>query len=165
MADREGLISDPAPNLEGENISRTIVVTGAASGIGRATAEILEAQGNRVIHVDLKEGDITGDLGNRASIAEVVTEIEEISGGVIDGLVANAGVSIPSPLSLKINYFGTVALIEALLPLLAKSSEAPRVSVTSSAATLQLPCRVMTPSWLTSCSRAMKRVLLPTVRR
>lgn len=165
MADREGLISDPAPKLEGENISRTIVVTGAASVIGRATAEILEAQGNRVIHVDLKEGDITGDLGNRASIAEVVTEIEEISGGVIDGLVANAGVSIPSPLSLKINYFGTVALIEALLPLLAKSSEAPRVSVTSSAATLQLLCRVMTPSWLTSCSRAMKRVLLPTVRR
>ena len=33
---------------------------------------------------------------------------------MLDGLVANAGVSAPSELSLKINYIGTVALIEAL---------------------------------------------------
>ena len=55
---------------------------------------------------------------------------------MIDGLVANAGVSHPSELSLKITYFGTVALLEGLRPLLAKS-DAPRVTVTTSAATLQ----------------------------
>lgn len=117
-------------------MARTIVVTGAASGIGKATAEILEAGGDRMIRVDLREGDVTGDLSDPAQIERAVAEIGELTGGVLDGLVANAGVSAPSELSLKINYIGTVALIEALRPLLAKA-DAPRISVTSSAAPLQ----------------------------
>lgn len=117
-------------------MARTIVVTGAASGIGRATAEILEERGDTVLRVDLRDGDVTGDLGDPDSITEVVSALGDRSGGRIDGLVANAGVSAPSELSVSINYFGTVQLIEALQPLLA-TSEAPRVSVTSSAATLQ----------------------------
>lgn len=117
-------------------MARTIVVTGAASGIGAATAEVLEQQGDTVIRVDLREGDVTGDLGDPASIAQVAQTIAEISVGRIDGLVANAGVSMPNSLSPKINYLGTVALIEALLPQLT-ASDAPRISVTTSAATLQ----------------------------
>lgn len=117
-------------------MDRTIIVTGAASGIGQATAEILEAGGDTVIRVDLKEGDVTGDLGDPTSIAAVAATIAEKTGGVIDGLVANAGVSAPTELSPKINYLGTVRLIEALRPLLAES-RAPRISVTTSAATLQ----------------------------
>lgn len=117
-------------------MARTIVVTGAASGIGKSTAEILETGGDTVIRVDLKEGDVTGDLGDPESITAVATNISEKTGGVIDGLVANAGVSAPTELSPKINYLGTVRLIEALRPLLAQSS-APRISVTTSAATLQ----------------------------
>lgn len=117
-------------------MARTIVVTGSASGIGKATADALENAGDRVIRVDLKEGDVTADLGSAEGVSAAVDQIADLSGGVIDGLVANAGVSHPTELSLKINYFGTVALIEGLRPLLAKS-EAPRVSVTTSAATLQ----------------------------
>ena len=119
-------------------MARTIVVTGSASGIGQATARMLTEQGHTVIGVDLKEGDVTGDLSSPESITAVAKEIAEKSGGVLDGLVANAGVSLPSDLSLRINYFGTVQLIEELRPLLAKS-QAPRVSVTSSGATLQQP--------------------------
>lgn len=117
-------------------MSRTIVVTGAASGIGKATAELLEAGGDRVLRVDLREGDVVGDLSDPAQIVRVAAEISELTGGVLDGLVANAGVSAPSPLSLKINYLGTVGLIEALRPQLA-AADAPRITVTSSAATLQ----------------------------
>lgn len=117
-------------------MNRTIVVTGSASGIGKATAEILEDAGDTVIRIDLAEGDITVDLTDAEATAGVVEKVAEASGGVLDGLVANAGVSAPSPLSLAINYFGTVRLIDALRPLLAKS-DAPRISVTSSAATLQ----------------------------
>ncbi len=117
-------------------MSRTIVVTGAASGIGKATAEILEKAGDRIIRVDLKDGDVTADLGSPEGVAAAIKKITELSGGVIDGLVANAGVSHPTELSLKINYFGTVDLIEGLRPLLA-GSEAPRITVTTSAATLQ----------------------------
>lgn len=117
-------------------MARTIVVTGAASGIGKSTADLLEAGGDRVIRVDLREGDVTGDLSDAEQIERVAAEIAELTGGVLDGLVANAGVSAPSELSLRINYVGTVRLIEALRPQLA-ASEAPRISVTSSAATLQ----------------------------
>lgn len=114
-------------------MSRTIVVTGAASGIGKATAELLEKSGNRVIRVDLREGDVTADLSDPTA---AIAEITGLTGGRLDGLVANAGVSHPTELSLKINYFGTVALIEGLRPLLAAGQD-PRISVTSSAATLQ----------------------------
>ncbi len=117
-------------------MARTVVVTGAASGIGQATAQLLEEQGNKVIRIDLKEGDIAADLSNLDNIPGIVAKIEELSGGVLDGLVANAGVSAPASISLKVNYIGTVGLVEAVLPLLGKS-ENPRVSVTSSAATLQ----------------------------
>ncbi|MGK2910577.1 MAG: hypothetical protein ACSLE1_12370 [Sphingobium sp.] len=44
-------------------MTRTAVVTGAASGIGRATAAYLEARGDRVIRVDIAGGDVTADLG------------------------------------------------------------------------------------------------------
>lgn len=117
-------------------MSRTVVVTGAASGIGHATAAQLEAAGDTVIRVDLHEGDVTGDLGDPSSVDRVAAEITERTGGVLDALVANAGVSAPSELSVKINYLGTVRLIEALRPLLAAGRD-PRISVTSSAATLQ----------------------------
>ena len=95
---------------------RTIVVTGAASGIGKATAEQLEAAGDTVIRVDLREGDMTGDLADPASVDRVAAEITERTGRALDGLVASAGVSAPSEVSVKISYLGTVRLIEALTP-------------------------------------------------
>src|SRR5699024_12879873 len=48
---------------QGGIVARTIVVTVAASGIGEATAALLERQGDTVIRVDLEQGDVTGDLG------------------------------------------------------------------------------------------------------
>ncbi|WP_293951588.1 hypothetical protein [uncultured Corynebacterium sp.] len=44
-------------------MARTIVITGAASGSGKATAKILEKVGDRVIRVDLQEGDVATDPG------------------------------------------------------------------------------------------------------
>ena len=37
----------------------TIALTGSASGIGAATAEVLRKQGDRVIGVDLRDADVT----------------------------------------------------------------------------------------------------------
>ena len=56
-------------------MARTIVVTGAASGIGKSTADLLEAGGDRVIRVDLREGDVTGDLSDAEQIERVAAEI------------------------------------------------------------------------------------------
>src|SRR5699024_95986 len=76
------------------------------------------------------------DPGHQHSTGRVPPQIAGITDGRAAGLVAHAGVSAPGPLSPKINYVGTVRLIEALRPLLVESG-APRISVTTSAATLQ----------------------------
>ena len=51
-------------------MSRTYVVSGAASGIGAATAAMLRGQGHRVIGIDLHPGggvDVAADLGTPVS--------------------------------------------------------------------------------------------------
>jgi NAD(P)-dependent dehydrogenase (short-subunit alcohol dehydrogenase family) len=114
---------------------RTVVVTGTASGIGKALKGMLEADGHRVIGVDLREADVTVDLTTDAGRADLVTRVSELSGGTIDAIVANAGLSNGSPATLAVNYFGAIATLEGLRPLLA-GSDAPRAAVTCSMASL-----------------------------
>ncbi|WP_028047290.1 SDR family oxidoreductase [Cellulomonas sp. URHE0023] len=114
---------------------RTVVVTGAASGIGKATKELLEDRGQRVIGVDIQESDVVVDLTTPAGRLELVDKVGELSGGTIDGIAAIAGrINSGSP-DIAVNYFGAVATLEGLRPLLAGSS-APRAVVTSSMASL-----------------------------
>lgn len=116
-------------------MARTIVVTGAGSGIGKATAEILRAQGHTVIGLDLRGADIDVDLTDADSLQAAARKIAEHHDS-IDGIVANAGVTSNSALDLKVNYFGAIDTIESLKGLLEKSP-APRVAITASAASLQ----------------------------
>lgn len=117
-------------------MARTIVVTGAASGIGRATAALLRETGDRVIGVDLKDSDVAADLSTATGRLAMVDDVARLSGGTVDGLVVCAGTSARLPVTMAVNFFGAVATLEGLRPLLAKS-EAPRaVVVTSYAATM-----------------------------
>ena len=114
---------------------RTIVVTGSASGIGAATARMLRARGERVIGVDLREAEVIADLATPAGRKALVDGVTKLSGGTIDAIVANAGGGPPET-SLSLNFFGTVATLEGLRPLLAGSS-APRAVAVSSIASLR----------------------------
>lgn len=111
-------------------MSRTIVVTGSASGLGRATAELLEAQGDDVIRVDLRDGDVLADLGTADGRRDAVSEIHDRA-STLDGIVTWAGLGGGTPATLLVNYFGTTELITGVRDLLAQSP-APRVVVTSS---------------------------------
>ena len=90
---------------------KRILVTGAANGIGRATAEAFAAEGARVIGLDIQPGtgsvriiacDLTSEDDIVASVARAVAEL-----GGLDVLVNNAGILKEAPLSEV-----TVALID-----------------------------------------------------
>ncbi|WP_256332102.1 MULTISPECIES: hypothetical protein [unclassified Streptomyces] len=65
-------------------MSRTYLITGAASGIGKATATRLKEQGNTVIDADLKDTDIVADLATPDGRAQLVRRAGELSVGRLD---------------------------------------------------------------------------------
>jgi len=116
---------------------RTYAVTGAASGIGAATAQRLREGGARVIACDLHDADVIADLTTADGRTALAEGVARLCGGRLDGVVANAGGGMPD-VHLALNFFGAVATLEGLRPLLGQSL-APRAVATSSIACLRTP--------------------------
>ena len=117
-------------------MARTYIVTGAGSGIGRATVEIVRERGDRAVGVDLQGADVVADLATPEGRRTAAREAVEVADGSVDAVVACAGVSLPNAATVKVNYFGVVEFLEAVRPALARSSS-PRAAVVSSMASLQ----------------------------
>lgn len=147
-------LSKLSRSIDGE----VAIVTGAASGMGRATAHLFGDEGARVALIDINEEplqvvvkemtdvgyDARGwvlDLSDEAAINTVFVEIAEHFGG-IDILINNAGISIPAPIdsddygvawskSMAVLLTAHTLTIRAALPYLRKSPHGRIVNIAS----------------------------------
>ena len=111
----------------------TIAITGAASGICAATADRLKREGHRIIGVDVQPCDVVADLGTTEGRRHAAEQIGELSGGSLDGLVSGAGLGpyADPEAVIRVNYFGAVAILDDLKPLLARGQEPAAVAISS----------------------------------
>ncbi|RSD23000.1 oxidoreductase [Amycolatopsis eburnea] len=141
---------------------RTVVVTGANSGLGLRTAEVLAGKGARVFlacrspergakALDQVRAAAAGaepeliplDLSELASVRAAAASVRERTGDALDVLVANAGVMATArgrtadgfELQFGTNYLGHAALTWLLLPALRGGTHARVVTLSSLAAT------------------------------
>ncbi|MDJ0786288.1 MAG: SDR family oxidoreductase [Myxococcota bacterium] len=115
----------------------TALVTGAASGIGAATAARLSAAGMRVIGVDLRGADIEADLGSADGRADAIAHAREACAGTLDRLVCCAGLGAhvdDLAAIVSVNYFGAVELLDGLRSELEAGSDPAAVLVCSNSA-------------------------------
>ncbi|HEY8089180.1 MAG TPA: SDR family oxidoreductase [Polyangiaceae bacterium] len=129
-----------------EHAEKTVVVTGASSGIGRASALLLARRGFRVFAGVRKQKDgdslraasggsvvpVEIDVTDRATIASAAMAVHaEVGDRGLDGLVNNAGIATPAPIEymsadvlrrqFEVNVFGQVAVTQAFLPLIRRA--------------------------------------------
>jgi len=140
---------------------RRAIVTGAAGGMGRATARVLAAEGAQVALVDLNAAAVEAaaqeirdggasaqawalDVADAAAVARVVDEIAGAFGG-LDILVNNAGISVYRPIddagyaqawerALAVMLTGPMQMVRAALPHLRQSDAARIVNIASTEA-------------------------------
>ena len=135
---------------------KIVIVTGAASGMGRATAHLFADEGALVVVVDLSEeavdavvAEISGaygpdrsfgvalDVTDTAGIGRLVDSVADRWGGV-DILVNNAGISMGSSIdhpghsdawdrTLAVNLTAHVHMIRACLPYLKQCTSGGRI--------------------------------------
>ena len=114
-------------------------ITGSASGIGLAIRRRLEAEGARVIGVDLAGAEVLADLATATGRAEAVAQVRARSAGRLDRLVLSAGVGTrtrPAARIPAVNYFGAVALLDGLRESLAHGASPAALVVGSNSAQL-----------------------------
>jgi 3alpha-hydroxysteroid 3-dehydrogenase len=108
------------------------VITGSASGLGRALRRRLSEIGYRVIGVDLEGEEIAADLGTPQGRVAAMNAVLDQTRRVIDGLVLCASLGpddAPAARLVAVNYYGAVAVLDGLRPGLAAGAQPSAVAV------------------------------------
>lgn len=153
---QEPIRTKPADRLAG----RRVLVTGAASGIGRATVELFLAEGARVAMLDVDDAGLertagelrrsdagpataVADVADEAAVARAVLALAAAMGG-LDGVVNAAGMDLLEPFEemsaaqwdrvIAVNLSGPCHVCRAALPALKQAGRGTVVNVASGAA-------------------------------
>lgn len=134
-----------------------VLVTGATSGIGKATAELLASHGLRVFGTSRNPAGKNGngydliplDVSASESVDACVRAVAERTQGRIDVLVNNAGtgifgaseeVSAEEAIELfQVNFFGVMRMTSAVLPLMRTRRSGKIINMSSSGGVASLP--------------------------
>ncbi len=141
-----------------QTAQKTILITGASSGIGQACARHLLAKGWRVyacqrsapLDADLQAGlrfvpmDVTDDASVAQAIAKILAEA-----GIIHALLNNAGFAIAGAIEdtsmeearaqMETNFFGVLRVCRALAPIMRAQGHGHLVTISSLAGVIGLP--------------------------
>ncbi|MFL5086961.1 MAG: oxidoreductase [Xanthobacteraceae bacterium] len=137
--------------------SRVVLITGASSGIGRATAELLAARGHRVfggVRAAATARPLAGvelvplDVRDEASVKACVEEVRRRAGR-IDVLINNAGVNLVGAVEetsisqaqalFDTNVIGVLRMIQAVLPGMRRQGAGQIVNISSILGLLPAP--------------------------
>lgn len=145
------------PDLTGQ----VVIVTGASSGIGEATARLLHRAGALPV-LAARRADrlsaLSGELAGALAVTTDVTDAAQVRGlveaavaryGRVDGLVNNAGASFHGRLEeidlagylqlLQLNVVGVVAAMQAVLPVMRRQQGGRIVNVSSGTTVIAPP--------------------------
>jgi short-subunit dehydrogenase len=148
---------------------KTIVITGAARGIGYATAQALLARGARVVigdrDLDVLESAVAGisalgqvsghplDVTDKESFAAFLDKARADGGGRIDVLINNAGVMPVGPFleqsaqairsSIEVNLYGVLTGCQLVLPEMVKRRSGHIINIASMAGIVAVPGQIV----------------------
>ena len=129
----------PMSNLPNDSLKgRVVLITGGASGIGAATAKVMQVQGAVPVLVDCDSANLAATSANLGGVLSVCLDVTDFAAcqaavaatlaahGRIDVVWANAGIASFGPLLLtdldafkrcvEVNVFGTLNIVRAALP-------------------------------------------------
>jgi len=158
-------------------MSKTYIISGAGSGIGRAISQKLSTNGNTCILLGrseanlqqtlstLHKGDhqiIIADIRNKVGLQTV---FEKLNNNTINGLIANSGIGGENKWGdndrwdeiIDTNLTGTYNFVNTFLPLLRKAEDTKQILITSS-----VLARLGVPNYAAYC--ASKAGLLGLMR-
>jgi short-subunit dehydrogenase len=137
---------------------KVVLITGASSGFGLATATLLQEKGYRVFGTSrnpskttspIKFEMLASDVNSDDSVNACVKSLLEKSGGKIDVLVNNAGFALTggieetkleeAKLQLETNFWGYVRMAKAVLPTMRKQRSGRIINIGSMAGFVPVP--------------------------